>query len=79
MARYGHCKSCWWWNQTGEKIGICWFQTRGWQDNPHYSGIDEYCPDHSPRIRANKQDGTLKRWLEHRNLKYVTYKKCIKL
>ena len=33
MAIYGHCKSCWWWNRTGKKTGICWFQTRDEENN----------------------------------------------
>ena len=72
--RYGKCKSCWWWNQIGESKGICWMQTY-YDEDPHYSNIDEYCPDHCPRTRANKQDGTLKQWLEHRGHKYIIYKR----
>lgn len=73
MARYGHCKSCWWWNRTGKKTGICWFQTRD-EENIHYSDIDSYCPDHHNRLKSNKESGTLKQWLEEGGHKYITYK-----
>ena len=75
MSRYGHCKNCWWWNQIAKDKGICWFQTY-YDDNPSYSGIDEYCPDYRNRRVGNKFDGvTLKQWLEEGGHKYITYKK----
>lgn len=75
MSRFGHCKNCWWWNQVGKDKGICWFQTY-YDDNPHYSCIDEYCPDYRNRRVGNKFDGiTLKQWLEEGGHKYIIYKK----
>ena len=74
MSRFGHCKNCWWWNRVGKDKGICWFQTH-YEDSPHYSGIDEYCPDYTNRIKSNKENKqTLKEWLEEQNFKFITYR-----
>ena len=73
MPRYGHCKNCWWWNQVGKVNGICWFQTY-YEDNPHHSDIDEYCPDYSNRIKTNRENETLKEWLEKQNFNFIIYK-----
>jgi hypothetical protein len=74
MPRFGKCKTCWWWNQVGENKGICWMQTH-YDDDPHYSDSNSYCPDHNPRRDANKRGGTLKQWLEEGGHKYIIYKK----
>ena len=74
MVRFGHCKNCWWWNRVAKNKGICWFQTY-YEDNPHYTYIDAYCPDYTNRLKANKENKqTLKEWLEEQNFKFITYK-----
>lgn len=74
MSRFGHCKNCWWWNQVGKDKGICWFQTH-YEDSPHYSYIDSYCPDYTNRLKSNKENKqTLKEWLEEQNFKFITYR-----
>lgn len=75
MPRFGKCKNCWWWNQVGEKKGICWMVTK-YDDEPYYTNIDGYCPDYRNRLVGNKFDGiTLKQWLEEGGHKYIIYKK----
>lgn len=74
MAALGHCKHCWWWNQTGERTGVCWFNSYS-EDSKDYTNIDSYCPDYFNRATGNKDTGTLKKWLKEQNFKYVTYRK----
>jgi hypothetical protein len=73
MARYGHCKSCWWWNRTGKTTGHCIMQSYS-PDAMHKADEDSYCPDYVNRERNNKNGKeTLEEFCRSANLPFFMY------
>lgn len=75
MRACQRCKSCWWWNQVSSDNGNCLMSAT--QDEDCITPYSGYCQDYVNRNSLNKKFGTLKKWCEKNEFRYVIYKELM--